>query len=160
MRYRTILFFLLTIVFGTTDRSMSENYSMYPIGKVLKADGSTVLEVFPAYREALLGLDGFSHVIVLYWFDQNDTPEKRATLKVRPRRDERKPLTGVFATRSPVRPNLIGFSVCKIESVQAGRVTVDKIDAFDGTPLIDLKPYIPRSDCVPGASVPGWVPEE
>ncbi len=139
---------------------MSENYFVYPIGIVLKSDGPTVLEIFPAYQEALLGLDGFSHVIVFYWFDRSDTPEKRAILKVHPRRDKRKPLRGVFATRSPVRPNLIGFSVCKIESVEAGRLIVDKIDAFDETPVIDLKPYIPRSDCVPDASVPGWVPED
>jgi tRNA (adenine37-N6)-methyltransferase len=139
---------------------MSEVYSVYPVGKVIKSDGQTVIEILPAYREALQGLDGFSHVMIFYWFDQSDTPDKRATLKVHPRRDESKPLTGVFATRSPRRPNLIGLSVCKIQSIRGERIVVDGIDAFDQTPVIDLKPYIPRSDCIPDASVPHWVPEE
>jgi len=65
---------------------MSEEYSMYPVGRVLKGGGQTAVEIFPPYREGLLGLDGFSHVIVLYWFDRSDTPEKRATLQVYPRR--------------------------------------------------------------------------
>jgi tRNA-Thr(GGU) m(6)t(6)A37 methyltransferase TsaA len=136
---------------------MSVDYVVRPVGEVKKSDDRTALHVFPEYREALSGLDKFSHIIVLYWFDKNDSPEKRATLKVYPRADDRNPLTGVFATRSPVRPNLIGLSVCKIKSVDADGVTVDDIDAFDRTPILDLKPYIPESDWVPNASVPEWV---
>jgi tRNA-Thr(GGU) m(6)t(6)A37 methyltransferase TsaA len=139
---------------------MSESYTIHPIGKVVKAGNKTVLEILPPYQEAMLGLDGFSHVIALYWFDKNDTPEKRAILKVHPRGDNSKPLRGVFATRAPVRPNLIGFSVCKIKAIHPSRIVVDDIDAFDGTPLIDLKPYIPHNDCVPDALVPGWLPKE
>lgn len=136
---------------------MPQEFSLHPIGKVVKRANVTSLEIFPEYRDGLMGLAGFSHLIVLYWFDRNDTPAKRATLRVHPRRDKRNPLTGVFATRSPRRPNLIGLSVCKIKSVEAGKILVDKIDAFNETPIIDIKPYIPANDEVTGASVPGWV---
>ena len=102
-------------------------------------------------------MEGFSHLIVMFWFDRNDTPEKRATLRVHPRADKNNPLTGVFATRSPRRPNLIGLSVCKIKAVEEDRIVIDSTDAFDQTPVVDIKPYIPVSDCVPEATVPWWV---
>lgn len=136
---------------------MSVEYVVRPVGEVWKTDERNVLHVFPQFREAVFGLEKFSHVIVFYWFDKNDTPKKRATLKVHPRADKRHPLMGVFATRSPVRPNLIGFSVCKIKSVDANGITIDDIDAFDKTPILDLKPYIQENDCVPNALVPEWV---
>jgi len=145
------------VLFTGVAASMPESYYLHPVGRVVKSDDRTVLLISPRYRQALQGLKDFSHVIVFYWFDRNDSPAKRKTLRVHPRRDKRNPLTGVFATRSPVRPNLIGFSVCRIESVEDGRVIVDEIDAFDQTPILDLKPYIPANDCVPGASAPTWV---
>jgi tRNA (adenine37-N6)-methyltransferase len=148
---------LCALSFGWNSLSMAESYSIHPVGRVVKTADQSALEVFPEFKDALLGLDGFSHVIVLYWFDRNDTPEERSTLRVHPRGDKRNPLTGVFATRSPMRPNLIGFSVCAIKSLEGNRILIDQIDAFDGTRIIDLKPYIPASDCVPAASVPEWV---
>ncbi len=147
----------VTVAASTCDVCMAENYSLQPVGIVIKSAGSTGIEIFPGFRDALLGMEGFSHIIVLYWFDRNDTPEKRGTLRVYPRADKNNPLTGVFATRSPRRPNLIGLAVCKIKAVEQDRILVDKIDAFDQTPVIDIKPYIPISDCVPDASVPWWV---
>jgi len=137
--------------------AVPQTYSIYPVGTVSKTDNRTVLEILPAYHDALLGLKTFSHAIVLYWFDRNDEPSKRAILQVHPRADKRNPLRGVFATRAPVRPNLIGFSVCKILSIEDGKIVVDEIDALDRTPIIDIKPYIPQSDCVPGSSTPSWV---
>lgn len=142
----------------SAEDSMSEDYKVKAVGRVTKTLGKTALEIFPEYRDALMGLNGFSHVIVFYWFDRNDTPEKRATLQVHPRRDKRNPLTGVFATRSPLRPNPIAFSVCKIKSVEDCTIVVAGIDAFAGSPIIDVKPYIPVSDCISDASVPSWVP--
>ncbi|MEW6532518.1 MAG: tRNA (N6-threonylcarbamoyladenosine(37)-N6)-methyltransferase TrmO [Thermodesulfobacteriota bacterium] len=139
--------------------AMSSEYRIYPVGEVQKKRGTTVLKIHEPFRDALLGLDRFSHVIVFFWFDRNDTPEKRRILQVHPRRDARNPLTGVFATRSPVRPNLIGHSIAKIKSIKDGSIMVDEIDAFDGTPIIDLKPYIPAGDSIPGATVPEWVHE-
>jgi tRNA (adenine37-N6)-methyltransferase len=154
---RLYYIFPLILVLLMASQSVAETYSIQSIGQVAKSSGKTTLKIFPEFRDGLLGLNGFSHVQVFYWFDRNDTPEKRATLRVHPRGNEANPLTGVFATRSPFRPNLIGLSVCKIRSVDDSSITVDDVDAFDGSPIIDLKPYIPAIDSVPGASVPNWM---
>ncbi len=137
-------------------KNPTEPFQLLPVGKVSKDAGTTTIEIFKEYSDALLGLDQFSHVIVLYWFDKNDTPEKRKTLRVHPRANRGNPLTGVFATRSPRRPNLIGLSVCKIISVKNNIVLIDSIDAFPDSPVLDLKPYVARMDSVPGASGPQW----
>ena len=139
------------------DMSAGVRYTLRPIGIVKKGAGKTTLVIDKKFQPALLGLDGFSHVVVFYWFDKNDTPQKRSILQVHPRGNRANPLTGVFATRAPVRPNLIAMTVCKIVSVEGNRVEVDKIDAFPDTPLLDLKPYIPRLDSVPDAKTPKWV---
>ena len=157
MKRLCYIFVIFTLVLGWSAQSSAESYSIQPVGQVLKSSDTTILEIFPGFQDALLGLDKFSHVLVLYWFNRNDSPDKRAILRVHPRGDKANPLTGVFATRSPFRPNLIGFSVCRIRSVEQNKIQVDNIDAFDGSPIIDLKPFIPASDCVPDASVPEWV---
>jgi tRNA (adenine37-N6)-methyltransferase len=157
MKQLFYVFVIFALALGGSPQSMSESYSIQPVGQVLKRSDTTILEIFPSFKDALLGLDGFSHLLVYYWFDRNDSPDKRAILRVHPRANRANPLTGVFATRSPFRPNLIGFSVCRIKSVEQNKIIVDDIDAFDGSPIIDLKPYIPASDCVPDASVPEWV---
>jgi tRNA-Thr(GGU) m(6)t(6)A37 methyltransferase TsaA len=117
----------------------------------------TFLEILPQYAPALNGLAGFSHVWVLYWFHEHDNLEERATLKVHPRRDPANPLTGVFATRAPVRPNLIGLTACRILKVEGNIVEVADLDAKDGSPIVDLKPYIPKGDSIPEAVTPDWV---
>jgi tRNA (adenine37-N6)-methyltransferase len=147
----------LVVASTTRDGCMAESYSIQPVGIVIKSSESVSIEIFPEFRDALLGMESFSHIIALYWFDRNDTPEQRDTLRVHPRADKNNPLTGVFATRSPRRPNLIGLSVCKVKAVEQGRIVLEAIDAFDRTPVIDIKPYIPVSDCVPEASVAEWV---
>jgi len=128
-------------------------FTIYPVGWVRKADGKTFIEIEKQYEDALLGLDGFSHIHVIWWFHKNDTPEKRRVLRVHPRANPDNPLTGVFATRSPVRPNLTALTVCKILSVEGRRVSIESIDAFDGTPVIDLKPYVP-GDSLANVRVP------
>jgi tRNA-Thr(GGU) m(6)t(6)A37 methyltransferase TsaA len=128
-----------------------------PIGRVEKADGCTRIVLDEKHRPGLLGLDGFSHVYVLWWFDRNDTPERRSTLQVHPRGNRDNPLTGVFATRSPARPNLIALTLCKIVSIKENVVQVEKIDAFPGTPVLDLKPFIPGYDTATDARVPDWL---
>ena len=134
-----------------------DNYIIYPIGKIETRGDKTVLRIYGEYREGLLGIEEFSHLIVYFWFDRNDTPEGRAVLKVHPRKDPAIPLHGVFATRSPLRPNLIGMSICRIISVGPQMIEVDRIDALDDTPILDIKPYIPQSDAVPDAVVPDWI---
>ena len=132
-------------------------FKMQPIGRVEKSAQTTILRIATEYVPGLLGLDGFSHVVVLYWFDRNDTPANRKILQVHPRGDKRNPLTGVFACRSPFRPNLIALSICRIVSIQDGAVKVDAIDAFDQTPILDLKPYIPALDSATEIKLPKWM---
>jgi len=136
---------------------MSQSFYLNAIGTVRKTDVNAWIEIFDEYGDALLGLDGFSHIYVLYWFDQNDSPEKRKTLQVHPRKDPGNPLTGVFATHSPRRPNLIALTLCKIESIVGNIIHIEKIDAYDGSPVIDIKCYIPGA--VPDADIrlPEWV---
>lgn len=135
-----------------------QKFGMAPIGTVRKADGHASLVIKPAYRPGLLGLDGFSHVWVLWWFDRNDTPAKRSILQVHPRGNPANPRTGVFATRAPVRPNLIAMTLCRVVSVTNGVVEVDAMDAFDGTPILDLKPYTIGNDAPEGPlSFPDWL---
>jgi tRNA-Thr(GGU) m(6)t(6)A37 methyltransferase TsaA len=136
---------------------LNKSFTMHPSGKVNKRNSEMKIEIDPKYDGGLLGLDGFSHVWVFWWFDQNDTPQKRDILTVHPRGDESNPLTGVFATRAPVRPNLVALTLRKILSIDGNQIRVADIDAFDGTPVIDLKPYIPASDRADGVSLPAWL---
>jgi tRNA (adenine37-N6)-methyltransferase len=128
-----------------------------PVGVVKKQGKRAWLEIYPEYGPALTGLKDFSHVWVFYWFHENDNPEDRRTLQVHPRRDPGNPLTGVFACRAPVRPNLIGFTACRIIKVEGNLLEVADLDARDGTPILDLKPYIPGGDAIPQAVTPEWL---
>ena len=134
-----------------------ESFQIFPVGIVRKTDTAVSIDIFDDFTDALLGLDGFSHIVVLYWFDQNDTSEKRRVLQVRPRKDPRNPLTGVFATHSPQRPNLIGLTVCRIISIHGGSIEIEDIDALDGSPVIDLKCFIPGSIGEKDVRLPDWV---
>jgi tRNA-Thr(GGU) m(6)t(6)A37 methyltransferase TsaA len=109
------------------------------------------------YKDALLGLDGFSHILVLYWFHRNDNAADRSLLQVHPRKDQKNPLTGVFATHSPKRPNLIAVSICRILSISDTTIAIDRIDALDGSPVIDIKCYIPSEKPDSDVTVPDWV---
>jgi tRNA-Thr(GGU) m(6)t(6)A37 methyltransferase TsaA len=134
-----------------------KSFTVYPVGTVHKNKDETTIEIKEEYQDALLGLDGFSHVWVFWWFDRNDTPERRRVLRVHPRGNRKNPLTGVFATRSPVRPNLIALTLCEIISIEKNIIKIRKTDAFDKTPVLDLKPYIPGYDGKGKADLPGWV---
>lgn len=120
--------------------------TLKPIGSVQTTGENSRLVLDKAFEPGLLGLKNFSHVWVFWWFDRNDAPEERATLQVHPRGDKNNPLTGVFATRSPARPNLIALSLCRILSIKDNIVEIDTIDAYAGTPVLDLKPCIPEND--------------
>jgi tRNA-Thr(GGU) m(6)t(6)A37 methyltransferase TsaA len=137
----------------------TRQFTVYPIGCVRKAKGKTEIVLDKQYQPGLLGLDGFSHIYVYWWFDRNDTPENRATLQIHPSPpgNMAHPLTGVFATRSPFRPNLIGMTLCKIVSVKDTVIEVDGIDAFADTPVLDIKPHVPRFDAAPNATIPWWL---
>jgi tRNA-Thr(GGU) m(6)t(6)A37 methyltransferase TsaA len=145
---------------GTGYSAGQDSFVLSPVGRIRVRDTGATIEIAPKHKDALLGLEGFSHVWVIWWFDRNDDPEKRAVLRVHPRGNPKNPLTGVFATRSPARPNLIGMTLCRIRSIQGNTIRVEDIDAFDNTPVLDLKPYIPRSDGDPEATVPSWIRDE
>ena len=115
-------------------------YTMQAVGWVRKSAGKTSIEIEKHYQPALLGVDGLKTIQVLYWFDRNDSPEKRAILQVHPRGDPDRPLRGVFATRSPFRPNLIAISEVRVLAVRDNIIEIDAIDAFADTPVLDLKP--------------------
>ncbi len=121
------------------EQTAKTEFIVHPIGKVVKENDKTMIVLDKKYQPALLGLVKHSHVHVVYWFDRNDTPEKRAILQVHPRGDKQLPLTGVFATHSPFRPNLIAISKCSIISIRENVIEIENIDAFDGSPVLDLK---------------------
>jgi len=139
------------------------SFEIVPIGRIKKNEKETWLEIFKDYQEGLLRLEEFSHLITLWWISKRDTPEERKVLQVHPRvklgeeqQNTTTPLCGVFATRSPLRPNPIGLTIVKILGIENNRIIIDRHDAFDNTPLIDLKPYIPRSDCIMDVKLPAF----
>ncbi len=147
----------LPVEAAETEPRQSRTFEVQPIGHVKKAEGRTLIVLDKKHQPGLLGLDGYSHVFMFWWFDRNDTPEKRSILQVRPMGNRENPLTGVFATRSPVRPNLLALTLCKLVSVEDNVIEIEKTDAFDGTAVLDIKPYIPGYDSTPDATVPDWL---
>lgn len=137
---------------------MTSSFKIFPVGVVIKTEEAPRIEIYAPFEKALLGLDGFSHITICYWFHRNDTPESRKTLQIHPRKNKRNPLTGVFATHSPVRPNLIALSQCKILRIDGRLIHIDEIDALDGSPVIDIKPYIPIDKLETSEiKLPAWV---
>ena len=117
-------------------------YQVHPVGWVRKSEGKTYLEIDQKYQDALLGVDELESIWVIWWFDRNDTPEQRAILQVNPFGDPANPLRGVFATRAPVRPNLVALTRCEVLGVEGNMIEVDDIDALAGTPILDIKRFI------------------
>ena len=106
--------------------------------------------------DALDGIEGYSHVIVL--FHLHKVPdEQRGHTQCHPRGDPRYPLQGVFATRTQNRPNPVGISVVKLVKRRRNVLRVRGLDAINATPVLDIKPYIPNYDVPPDARVPDWV---
>jgi tRNA (adenine37-N6)-methyltransferase len=136
-----------------------------PIGIIhtpfLKRDGMPIqppgavgiqgtVEVFEPFQSGLKDLDGFSHVILLYHFHQ----ARGCDLQVIPFMDTEP--RGLFATRAPKRPNPIGLSVVRLLNAGRDRLRVENIDVLDGTPLLDIKPYVPAFDAPPADRF-GWL---
>jgi tRNA-Thr(GGU) m(6)t(6)A37 methyltransferase TsaA len=115
------------------------------------------VRIFPEFCDGLKGINGFSHIIIIYWIHLRDNEKERSVLQVVPRRHTKNVKVGVFACRSPSRPNPIGLCVVKLMKVEDCRLTVKGLDAFKGSPIIDIKPYIQRRDAVPKAYTPEWI---
>jgi tRNA-Thr(GGU) m(6)t(6)A37 methyltransferase TsaA len=136
---------------------MVDKLGIRPIGRVQRSDDGVCLAIDGPYRDGLLELDRFSHVIVLWWVSGHDNPESRSiTTTELPYAPG--VTAGVFACRSEYRPNPIASTVCVMRDVdpEAGVVALADIDAFDGTPVLDLKPYIPVIDRVENPAYPEW----
>jgi tRNA-Thr(GGU) m(6)t(6)A37 methyltransferase TsaA len=119
--------------------------------KKIKAE----IEINIELTEALEGLEGFSHIVVLYWlhravFDKNN-------LKTYPMGNNNVALQGLFAVRTPKRPNPIGISTVRLLFRRGNILDVQGLDAIDGSPVLDIKPYIPGYDSAANATVPDWV---
>ncbi len=146
---------------------MGTTYSLRPIGRIhtpfTRQEGTPIqpstaggasgtVEVFAAYRQSLQDLDGFERIWLIYLFDR----AREHSPLVRPYRDTA--VHGLFATRAPSRPNPIGLSAVRLVAInlEAGELAVKDVDMLDGTPLLDIKPYIPEFDSFP-ASRAGWM---
>lgn len=124
-----------------------------PIQPKSAPDVEGQLEIYDEYSEGLKDLEGFSHVYILFSFHK----ASRTELIVKPFMDEN--LRGVFSTRSPLRPNHIGISLVEIVKIENNIVTFKGVDTLDGTPLLDIKPYIKKFDTV-DKSTSGWQKEK
>ena len=111
-----------------------------PIQPVGAAGVKGTVEVFEDFHPGLKDLDGFSHIILLYHFHRSH----RFNLHVVPFMDSQK--RGLFATRAPKRPNPIGLSVVQLDKIEDGVLYIQAVDILDGTPLLDIKPYVPEFD--------------
>jgi len=110
------------------------------------------IQVLGRWAAALEGIAGFSHLIVVFWLHQARRPE----LRIHPKGIRKIPKVGLFATRTPHRPNPIGLTVVRLLKRRGRTLWVEGLDAWDGTPVLDLKPYT-RKDFKTGYRMPGWV---
>lgn len=108
------------------------------------------VEVYPEFRQGLSDLEHFSHIILLYHLHKSEGYH----LKVVPFLDTE--LRGLFATRAPGRPNPIGLSIVRLDRIENGIIYIRNVDILDGTPLLDIKPYVPAFDSWPDAAT-GWL---
>jgi tRNA-Thr(GGU) m(6)t(6)A37 methyltransferase TsaA len=133
-----------------------ENFSIKPIGFVrselkrrdeapqqgFEGAPNALVEVLPPYRKALHRMQVGDEIIVITWLHR----AKRDVLKVCPRGDRSRPLTGLFSTRAPDRPNPLGLHRVKVLEIRRGCLCVDPIEAIDGTPVVDIKPVLESTD--------------
>ena len=121
-----------------------------PIQPTGETSAPGTIEIYPEYAQGLKDLEGFSFIILLYHLHQ----VSRSSLVVTPFLDSE--TRGIFATRAPSRPNPIGLSIVKLVNIDGSMLYVENLDVLDGTPLLDLKPYVPEFDWRPDARI-GWL---
>ncbi len=109
----------------------------------------------PELEAGLLGLEHYSHVIVIFWAHQA-TDKSKISLRVRYKGDPCLPEVGVFASRSLFRPNPLGMKIARLVERRDNILHLDGLDALNGTPVLDIKPFIPRNDAPANATVPDW----
>jgi len=129
-----------------------------PIGEIRQEGEGALIVLEEKYRTALKELDGFSYINVLWWCHEFDTEEARNTLETMAPYKKSPDIMGIFATRSPVRPNPIALTAVQVISIDhaSGTIRLAYIDANDRTPVLDIKPYTPSIDRVESPEVPDW----
>jgi len=135
-----------------------EKQSVFSIGEVLASEDGFAITVKEDYRKALTALEGFSHLNILWWADDFESMEYRSITTVKKPYKKGPETIGVFATRSPLRPNPIAVSLIYIFRIdyEKGIIFTPYIDAHPGTPVLDIKPHQPSTDVTRSASVPAW----
>ncbi|MCB8818888.1 MULTISPECIES: SAM-dependent methyltransferase [Desulfosporosinus] len=135
-----------------------QNFEITPIGKINLNDDGMFIELEPRYIPALQGLDGFSHINVIWWFSDFDNEETRNILETHQPYKNAPPVMGIFATRSPIRPNPLALTTAQVIGIDyaKGILQIAYIDANNGTPVLDIKPYTPSLDRAETPSVPQW----
>ncbi len=135
-----------------------QNFYVTPIGKISVNEEGMFIEVEPKYIPALQALGGFSHLNVIWWFRDFDNKEARNTLESLQPYKKVPAIMGIFATRSPVRPNPIALTAVQVVHIdyKKGIIQIYYIDANDGMPILDIKPYTPSLDRVETPGVPEW----
>ncbi len=135
-----------------------ENYKVFSIGTIKCDENGMRLVLDKALTPALIGLDGFSHIQVLWWFSECDNPKDRNTLTETKPYKTSPDVLGTFATRSPMRPNPIALDCVQITYIdhENAEIGLAYIEAFDGSPVLDIKPYTPSLDRVEKPTVPKW----
>jgi len=142
---------------NTKSQPKKDHFRIYPIGYICKDHGSTKISVLSEFKPALKELETFSHLQIIWWFNKFDDEKSRKTTQFNKMPFDA-PALGVFACRSPIRPNPIALTTAKILKVDhdQGIVWINNIDAHDGTPVLDMKAYFPHCDRAKNPSVPDW----
>jgi tRNA-Thr(GGU) m(6)t(6)A37 methyltransferase TsaA len=138
------------IGYVTNGRSPSDRSSAWE-------EAEAEIEIDGAWAVALDGIEGFSHIWVIWWLDRSPADKPLETLRVHPEGRLEMPLVGIFATRSPRRPNPIAMTLVQLVKRQGTRLYVQGLDAYEGTPVLDLKPHLQRGDRIPEATMPDWL---
>jgi tRNA-Thr(GGU) m(6)t(6)A37 methyltransferase TsaA len=135
---------------------MSRKSELKFIGVVESSGELSRVKVFPEFCVGLQGLGKFSHIFILYWLHLRDKKDERRTLQVVPRRHPGSPQVGVFAYRSPNRPNPIDLCVVQLKKIEDCTLLVKGLGALGNSLIIDSKQYIPRADSITDSRVPEW----
>ena len=167
-KYHFLLFHLVVkiwlVIRMDTKKKQNKSYELHPIGKVhsIEKEGKFWIEIDPKFRPGLLELDAYSHVIIIWWADQHDNENARKIMQIDefpPFYGNNVPKMGIFATRAEYRPNPIAISATQILKIdhETGRIFISWCDAYPGTPVLDLKPYIKMSDYIEKAKYPKFL---
>lgn len=134
------------------------NLQVKTVGTIHQNDGNFSIVLDKKYTSALIGLDGFSHIQILWWFSESDNTQDRSMLTETTPYQNSPETLGVFATRSPHRPNPIALDCVQITYIdhENAEIGLAYIEAFDGSPVLDIKPYTPSLDRVETPTVPSW----